>query len=77
LEAYQPGLSDRPHGIVANKMDLETSDENLKDFVRQVSNKISSHVPIFPVSGKLGRNISPLLYFMRSVYDRQYNKEEK
>lgn len=75
LEQYQKGLSDRPHGILANKIDLENSRENLDEFVKQISENFSSQVPVFPISGKMGQNISPLLYFMREMYDSKYKTE--
>ena len=75
LDAYQPGLADRPHGIVANKIDAEHSKENFQDFANQVCRKFSKDVPIFPVSGKLGQNMSPLLHFMRKMYDQKYNQD--
>ena len=73
LDAYQAGLSSRPHGILANKIDAENSEEHLAEFRNQVAERFSAEVPIFAVSGKYGRNISPLLIFMRQMYDRKYN----
>ena len=70
LDQYQPGLSDRPHGIIANKMDLEQAEENLQKFQEQISNEFSKDIQVFPISGKMGQNISPLLYFMREMYDK-------
>jgi hypothetical protein len=61
---------------VANKIDAQSSEEILADFTKQVAENFSSEVPIFPVSGKYGRDISPLLIFMRQMYDRKYQNSD-
>ena len=51
-------------------MDLEQAEENLQKFQEQISNEFSKDIQVFPISGKMGQNISPLLYFMREMYDK-------
>lgn len=67
LEQYSPGLSERPHAVIGNKIDLPVSEENLKLLQEQIS------LPIFAVSAKKGTNINDLLLHLRSLYDK-YNE---
>lgn len=64
LEQYSPGLSERPHAVIGNKIDLPVSEENLKLLQEQIS------LPIFAVSAKKGTNINDLLLHIRSLYDK-------
>ena len=63
LEQYEPGLSDRPHAIVANKMDLPEARGQLET--------LRSHVTqmIIPVSALTGQNTEELLLHLRELYD--------
>lgn len=73
LEQYRPGLSNRLSGIVANKMDLSSAQDNIFPFMEALSNHHKDTTlkepPVFQVSGKLGTNIQPLLQFVRKIYD--------
>ena len=40
LEAFNPKILEKPQIIIANKMDIETSKENLKEFKKKVNKKI-------------------------------------
>ncbi|XP_069169403.1 mitochondrial ribosome-associated GTPase 2 isoform X3 [Procambarus clarkii] len=68
LEQYQVGLSKRPHAIVANKMDLPESQDNLKELAWHVD------LPLVPVSAKMGDQISQLLALMRLLVDQKVEK---
>lgn len=61
LEHYRSGLSNLPHAIVANKMDLKISQKNLA-FLQE-----KATIPVIPVSAKYRRNVEPLLLFLRKV----------
>ncbi|XP_076336162.1 mitochondrial ribosome-associated GTPase 2 isoform X2 [Tachypleus tridentatus] len=67
LEQYQPGLSNRPHAIIANKIDLPESASKLKELEQ------GANIPIFPISAKLGTNVGSVLKHIRELYDK-HNK---
>ncbi|XP_022250894.1 mitochondrial ribosome-associated GTPase 2-like isoform X2 [Limulus polyphemus] len=69
LEQYQTGLSNRPHAIIANKVDLPESASNLKELEQ------GANMPVFPISAKLGTNIGSVLRHIRELYD-QHNKDK-
>jgi len=71
LEQYQKNLSTRPHAIIANKIDVDGSDEILNDFVSKLRKEISSEVPVIPVSAKMGQNISNLVAFFKTMHEKQ------
>ena len=75
LEKYQSNLSTRPHAIVANKIDVEGSEKNLHDFLIGLKQETSTSVPVIPVSGKMGHNISKLVAFFKVMYDEQKQKD--
>lgn len=63
LEQYQEGLSQRPHAIVGNKIDLPQSKENL-DLLQQHVN-----LPVFGISAQKRLQIEPLIQHLRELYD--------
>jgi GTP-binding protein len=65
LEFHQPGLSQRPAAIVANKMDLEAAAGNL-DRLRQQE----SLVPIVPTCAELMENREEVIGALRDLLDR-------
>lgn len=65
LEKYQTGLSLRPHAVVANKIDLPSTQENLDEIAEHID------LPIVPVSAKMGQQLVPLLALLRLLVDRQ------
>jgi len=65
LEQYEPGLSGRPGAIVANKMDLDESNEKFLELQRMVG----SGTEIIPISGKMGMNLTNLLIKMKRLND--------
>ena len=70
LEQYQEGLSERPHAVIGNKMDLEVARENLKDLMNH------TNLPVFPVSAENRSNLNPLLLHLRELYDQYSQKKE-
>ncbi|XP_077404303.1 mitochondrial ribosome-associated GTPase 2 [Vanacampus margaritifer] len=63
LDQYEPGLSQRPHAIVANKMDLREARENLETLKSHVTQRI------IPVSALTGHNTEELILHLRELYD--------
>lgn len=55
LDLYDPTLSERPWVIVANKMDMESAEENLKAFKRRYRK-----TEIIPISANEGQGIEEL-----------------
>lgn len=73
LEEYDPKLLKRPEIIVANKMDLPDSNENLALFKQSISSTI------IPISAITKQNLDTLLYKIADVLDevkRQTKMEE-
>lgn len=63
LKQYNLRLTERPQIVVANKMDLPTSEENLVIF----KEKIGDDIPVFPISAVTKKGLNPLL---RTVADK-------
>lgn len=68
LEQYQEGLSQRPHAIIVNKIDLIDSFEFI-DILKQ-----HTQLPIFNISAVHRKNIKPLLIHIRELYDSNKNE---
>lgn len=64
LENYNPDLLLRPEIVVANKMDLPLSEENLKTFIK--TTKINN---IIPISAYTKSNLQQLLYTIGDTLD--------
>lgn len=64
LDLYQPGLTQRPSLIVANKMDLDESKENLKQFRKETG------VDLIPVSATTGEGLDPLRAAIHTLLDK-------
>ena len=81
LEQYNMRLLERPQIIVANKMDIDGSEENLKVF----KEKLGENFPIFPISSATKEGIPALLYKIADVLEvtesfpmyHQENQEEE
>lgn len=58
LEAYNPKLLERPSVIAANKMDLQEAEENLKEFEKEIKDRI------FPVSAATGAGLADLVDYL-------------
>ena len=64
LELYMKGLSKRPSVIIANKMDLPESTENLELLREELSSEL---VKIIPASAELGENLSKIITEFREL----------
>ncbi|XP_041453930.1 mitochondrial ribosome-associated GTPase 2-like isoform X2 [Lytechinus variegatus] len=71
LEQYQPGLSERPHAVVGNKIDLEVSRTNLMEFQDKIQ------IPVIAISAQLKNNIEPLKKHIRKLYDQDMKEDNK
>ncbi|MGG3915658.1 GTPase ObgE [Rossellomorea vietnamensis] len=58
LKQYNLRLTERPQVIVANKMDMPDSEENLKVF----KEKLQEDYPVFPISAVTRQGLAELLY---------------
>lgn len=65
---FSEELLNRPQVIVGNKIDIPDALINLESM-----KDTFPHVPIVPISAKMGTNLSTLLTNIRRIYD-QYNK---
>lgn len=63
LDQYQPGLSQRPHAIVGNKVDIQGTIDTLALLQSRVD------LPVFGISAKHKVGIEPLLDHLRKMYD--------
>lgn len=65
LEAYNLRLLERPQIIVANKMDMPNSQENLENFKAQ----LTEDYPIYPVSAMSHEGLDNLVYAIADALD--------
>ena len=75
LEQYQPGLSERPHAVVANKIDLDEAKENRAAFSEYANGR--EGLEVFYASGKNGTNIRDVLDFIRRLKDEPQDVTDK
>ena len=68
LEQFLPGLSERPHAVIGNKMDLDISKENFLQLQKH------THLPVIPVSAKNRQNLRQLLKHLRKLYELHNDK---
>lgn len=66
LKEYNLHLTERPQIIVANKMDMPESEENLKIF----KEKLEDDLPIFPVSAITREGVRELLYEVMNTIEK-------
>ncbi|XP_072013374.1 mitochondrial ribosome-associated GTPase 2-like [Amphiura filiformis] len=74
LEQYQPGLSERPHAVVGNKIDLPESRTNLPLLEKNIP------LPVIAISAQERINIDELKKHVRQLYDEDMKgriKEKK
>ena len=69
LNQYEPGLADRPHAIVANKIDKSIASKNLEELKKLVD------IEVLPVSAKYLTNMDTLKVYLRNLYDAHKPKE--
>lgn len=66
LGEYKYHLLDRPQIVVANKMDLDESEENLKAF----KEKVGEDVQVFPIIAPIHEGLDALLYAIADTLDK-------
>lgn len=64
LGQFSEELMQRPHVIVANKIDVPEAKENL-----EIMKDLYAEIPIIPISAKIGTNVNILLTQIRRLYD--------
>ena len=67
LEKFSPKLLQKPMIIIANKMDMESSKENLKEFQKKVNKEI------YPISALTNDNLNPVLIKLADLVDKEPN----
>ncbi|XP_023290393.1 mitochondrial ribosome-associated GTPase 2 isoform X3 [Orussus abietinus] len=70
ISQFSQNLIERPGIIIANKIDLPDTEENLRILKEKVS------LPVIPISAKKGNNVSILLREVRILYDKQLNNSK-
>ncbi|NMA02037.1 MAG: GTPase ObgE [Clostridia bacterium] len=70
LKKYSNYLAERPMIVVANKMDLPGSENNLQLFKEQFP-----EFPVFPISAITGEGLTPLLYQLADLLDEVEARE--
>ncbi|XP_018561570.1 mitochondrial ribosome-associated GTPase 2 [Anoplophora glabripennis] len=71
LMQFNKNLKERPQLVIANKIDIPESEENVDKLKENVN------LPVIPVSAKLGTNISTLLREIRILYDKNRELEDQ
>lgn len=71
LEQYQPHLSERPHAIIGNKIDLPESQSSLPGLQERVD------IPVIGLSAKFKTNIDQLKRHVRKLYDEDMKDRRK
>jgi len=66
LEMYQEGLASRPAAVLANKMDMEDTDQKLVQLLERVGEKVE----VIPVSGRTGINLANMLVRLKVLNDQ-------
>ena len=75
LEEFNPNLLKKPMIILANKMDMESAEENLKKFQKKVKEKV------YPISAMKKEGLKEVLYALADLLDQTpkedlYTKEK-
>ena len=66
LETFNAKIMEKPQIIIANKMDIDTSKENLEKF----KNKLSKDIPIYEVSAIKGEGFDQVLVALADMLDK-------
>ena len=67
LEKFSPKLLQKPMIIIANKMDMESAKENLKEFQKKVDKEI------YPISALTNDNLNHVLIKLADLVDKEPN----
>lgn len=71
LSQFSCSLMDRSHLVVANKIDLDETKENVEKL------RESTNLPVLAISAKLGMNVTDLLKEIRKIYNKNLKSDEK
>lgn len=71
ISKFSSELVGRQKIVIANKMDLSESEENLQLLRKKLD------VPIIPISAKMGTNVTTLLNEIRRIYDENVEKQKE
>lgn len=66
LESFNKKIMDKPHIILANKMDMESSRENLENFKKH----LNSDIPIYEISAIKGEGFDDVLVTLADMLDK-------
>lgn len=66
LETYEAGLSQRPHLVVGNKIDLPETEQN----ANKLSTFVGDSASVLTVSAKYRTNVDALSRIIRDMYDK-------
>ncbi|EDW11826.1 mitochondrial ribosome-associated GTPase 2 [Drosophila mojavensis] len=72
LEQFGGRLAKRPHLVVANKMDVESSASNFEQLQQQLQ-----HPELLGISAKMGHNLAKLLTNIRVAYERHKEQQRQ
>ena len=64
---YASGLSLRPAAVLANKIDIEDSENKLERLSSVVSDL---NMELIPVSGRMGLNLTEMLVRIKQLHDK-------
>lgn len=70
LERYRKGLTNKPTLVIANKSDLESTEENYSIFCERVD------VSVVPISAKYGSNLQAAIDMMQQMVHLHREQEE-
>ena len=81
LEQYEPGLSERPAALIANKLDLPIAQENLERLRERLDKDpdvigggdMGEEMGIFAISARKGTNVKKVLVHLRELYEKHKN----
>ena len=65
LKNFNEGILEKPQIIIANKMDMESSKENLKEFEKKINN-----IKIFAVSALTNDGLKPVIQELSDMLDK-------
>ena len=66
LDLYSDGLSARAKLVIANKMDMEESEKNLEDLLKELNRTI----PVFPMSAVLDPDFNEIKDVLRDLLSK-------
>ncbi len=63
LQSFHEKMMEKPQIVIANKMDVEGAEENLKRFMKQIN------VPIYPISALMNKDIDSVLIALADLLE--------